>query len=62
VVFRGKALDSFCPMGPVLVTAEEIPDPRALGIRFRVNGEVCQDATPSRAPVSAARRRSPSLD
>jgi 2-keto-4-pentenoate hydratase/2-oxohepta-3-ene-1,7-dioic acid hydratase in catechol pathway len=43
--FKGKALDSFCPMGPVLVTADEIPDPQALGIRLWVNGEVRQDAT-----------------
>src|SRR2546425_1306948 len=28
--FKGKTLDTFCPMGPVLVTADEIPDPQAL--------------------------------
>jgi 2-keto-4-pentenoate hydratase/2-oxohepta-3-ene-1,7-dioic acid hydratase in catechol pathway len=43
--FKGKALDSVCPMGPVLVPADEIPDPQALGIRLRANGEVRQDAT-----------------
>ena len=32
-------------MGPVLVTADEIPNPQALGIRLRVNGEVRQEAT-----------------
>jgi acylpyruvate hydrolase len=40
---RGKALDTFAPMGPWIVTADEIPDPQTLGIRCRVNGEVRQD-------------------
>ena len=35
--FKGKGLDGFCPMGPVLVTADEIPDPQALDITLRVN-------------------------
>ncbi len=43
--FKGKSLDTFCPMGPVLVTADEIPDPQTLGIRLRVNGETRQEAT-----------------
>jgi 5-carboxymethyl-2-hydroxymuconate isomerase len=42
---RAKSLDSFCPLGPVLVTADEIPDPQALRLLCRVNGEVMQDAT-----------------
>jgi 2-keto-4-pentenoate hydratase/2-oxohepta-3-ene-1,7-dioic acid hydratase in catechol pathway len=42
---RGKSLDSFCPIGPVVVTADEIPDPQALRLVCRVNGEVVQDAT-----------------
>ena len=42
---RGKSLDSFCPLGPVLVTADEVPDPQALHLDCRVNGEVVQDAT-----------------
>jgi 2-keto-4-pentenoate hydratase/2-oxohepta-3-ene-1,7-dioic acid hydratase in catechol pathway len=42
--FKGKSLDTFCPMGPVLVTADEVPDPQALGIRLRVNGETRQEA------------------
>ena len=40
---RGKSLDTFCPMGPVLVTADEIPDPQALAISCSVNGELLQD-------------------
>jgi 5-carboxymethyl-2-hydroxymuconate isomerase len=42
---RAKSLDTFCPLGPVLVTADEIPDPQALHLTCRVNGEVVQDAT-----------------
>ncbi len=41
---RGKSLDTFCPVGPVVVTADEIPDPQALHLVCRVNGEVMQDA------------------
>ncbi|MDQ3492709.1 MAG: fumarylacetoacetate hydrolase family protein, partial [Chloroflexota bacterium] len=40
---RAKSLDTFTPIGPALVTADEIPDPQALGIRCLVNGEVMQD-------------------
>ena len=43
--FKGKSLDTFCPMGPILVTADEIPDPHTLGIRLRVNGQTRQEAT-----------------
>ena len=42
---RAKSLDTFCPMGPWLVTADEIPNPGALRVRCRVNGEQRQDAT-----------------
>jgi 5-carboxymethyl-2-hydroxymuconate isomerase len=42
---RGKSLDTFCPIGPVVVTADEVPDPQALRLVCRVNGEVVQDAT-----------------
>jgi 2-keto-4-pentenoate hydratase/2-oxohepta-3-ene-1,7-dioic acid hydratase in catechol pathway len=42
---RAKSLDTFCPLGPVVVTADEIPDPQALRLVCRVNGEVVQDAT-----------------
>ncbi len=36
--FLGKSLDGFCPMGPAIVTADEIPDPQALTLACRVNG------------------------
>jgi 2-keto-4-pentenoate hydratase/2-oxohepta-3-ene-1,7-dioic acid hydratase in catechol pathway len=41
---RGKSLDTFCPLGPVIVTADEVPDPQALGLRTRVNGETVQES------------------
>ena len=44
---RGKSLDTFCPMGPVIVTADEIPDPGDLHISCTVNGETLQDARTS---------------
>ncbi|HZA83453.1 MAG TPA: fumarylacetoacetate hydrolase family protein [Actinomycetes bacterium] len=40
----GKAIDTFLPLGPQLVTADEVPDPQALGIRCLVNGEVRQSS------------------
>jgi 2-keto-4-pentenoate hydratase/2-oxohepta-3-ene-1,7-dioic acid hydratase in catechol pathway len=40
-----KSMDGFCPMGPWLVTRDEIPDPQALAIRTRLNGELVQDAS-----------------
>src|SRR5947209_2754397 len=46
--FKGKTLDTFCPMGPVLVTADEIPDPQALAITLRVNGETRQSSHTSK--------------
>jgi 2-keto-4-pentenoate hydratase/2-oxohepta-3-ene-1,7-dioic acid hydratase in catechol pathway len=42
---RAKSLDSFCPVGPVVVTADEVGDPQALRLTTRVNGELVQDAT-----------------
>lgn len=40
---RGKSFDTFAPLGPRLVTADEIPDANALGIRTILNGETVQD-------------------
>ena len=40
-----KSFDTFAPMGPCLVTRDEIPDPHALGIRLRIGDEVLQDDT-----------------
>lgn len=42
---RGKSFDTFCPLGPVLVGTDELPDPQALRIGCRVNGTQLQDGT-----------------
>jgi 2,4-didehydro-3-deoxy-L-rhamnonate hydrolase len=42
---RGKAIDGFLPMGPWLVTADEIPDPQALRIGCTLNGETVQGSS-----------------
>jgi 5-carboxymethyl-2-hydroxymuconate isomerase len=41
---RGKGLDRFLPLGPVVVEAGEVPDPQDVAVRCRVNGEPVQDA------------------
>jgi 2-keto-4-pentenoate hydratase/2-oxohepta-3-ene-1,7-dioic acid hydratase in catechol pathway len=40
----GKSFDTFAPLGPALVTRDEIPDPHALGIRFLLNGRIMQES------------------
>jgi 2-keto-4-pentenoate hydratase/2-oxohepta-3-ene-1,7-dioic acid hydratase in catechol pathway len=40
----GKTFDSFAPTGPWITTADEIPDPHALGISLEINGEVLQSS------------------
>lgn len=45
--FRGKSLDTFGPIGPVLVPADNIPDPQALNITCRLNGKTVQDSNTS---------------
>lgn len=42
--FKGKSLDGFCPMGPVVVTADEFGDPQAKRLQLRVNGATKQDS------------------
>lgn len=41
---RGKSCDTFAPMGPYLVTGDEIGDPHNLDIKLRLNGELLQDS------------------
>jgi len=41
--FKGKSLDSFCPMGPWIVHKSALPDPQQVRLICRVNGEVMQD-------------------
>jgi len=43
----GKTFDTFAPLGPMVVTADEIPDPHNLQIQLRLNGEVMQDSNTS---------------
>jgi 2-keto-4-pentenoate hydratase/2-oxohepta-3-ene-1,7-dioic acid hydratase in catechol pathway len=43
--FKGKSLDGYCPMGPVVVTADEFGDPHVKRITLRLNGETRQDST-----------------
>lgn len=40
---RGKTFDTFCPLGPCIVTTDEIPNPNALQIKTIINGETLQD-------------------
>jgi 2-keto-4-pentenoate hydratase/2-oxohepta-3-ene-1,7-dioic acid hydratase in catechol pathway len=44
-LMRGKNFDTFCPIGPALVTKDEVPDPYKLNIKTTVNGVVRQDST-----------------
>jgi 2-keto-4-pentenoate hydratase/2-oxohepta-3-ene-1,7-dioic acid hydratase in catechol pathway len=43
----GKMLDTFCPLGPVLLTADEIPDPSSLHLQTLLNGQIVQDCCTS---------------
>ena len=47
-----KAIDTFCPLGPWIVTPDEIPDPRDLAMELRVNGEVRQTSHSGRMSVT----------
>ena len=44
---RGKSFDTFCPLGPCLVTGDEIPDPNILPIRAILNGKIMQESNTS---------------
>jgi 2-keto-4-pentenoate hydratase/2-oxohepta-3-ene-1,7-dioic acid hydratase in catechol pathway len=51
---RGKSLDTFCPMGPVMVTTDEIGDPQQLAISCTVESERLQDASTAQMYFSVA--------
>jgi 2-keto-4-pentenoate hydratase/2-oxohepta-3-ene-1,7-dioic acid hydratase in catechol pathway len=51
---RGKSLDTFCPLGPVFVTQDEISDPQDLKIRSTLNGAVMQDSNTNQMIFSVA--------
>lgn len=42
---RGKSFDTFCPLGPALVTGDEIPDPQAVSLSLTLNGETMQQGS-----------------
>lgn len=42
---RAKSLDTFCPMGPVILTADEVENPQDLALKTTVNGRVLQDSS-----------------
>ena len=52
---RGKTFDTFSPLGPCLVTTDEIPDPQTLGIRTVLNGQTVQDWNTNDMIFSVAR-------
>ncbi|MEU9183141.1 fumarylacetoacetate hydrolase family protein [Streptomyces sp. NPDC048484] len=51
---KGKNCETFNPLGPWLVTADEVPDPQALGLKLWVNGELRQDGSTSDQIFSVA--------
>lgn len=51
---RAKSLETFCPIGPVVVPAQDIPDPQALPITTRINGVTMQDSNTSEMIFSVA--------
>jgi len=53
--FKGKSLDGTCPMGPVIVTADEIPDPQRLRLQLSVNAVAKQDSNTGDMIFSVAR-------
>jgi 5-carboxymethyl-2-hydroxymuconate isomerase len=44
---RGKSLDTFCPLGPAVVTADDVPNPQALRLSTMVNDRLVQDSSTS---------------
>lgn len=44
---RGKNFDTFCPLGPFIVTRDEVPNPQRLRLRTHVNGEIMQESSTS---------------
>jgi 2-keto-4-pentenoate hydratase/2-oxohepta-3-ene-1,7-dioic acid hydratase in catechol pathway len=47
-----KGIDTFCPLGPHIVTADEIPDPQKLRMELRVNGKIRQESNTSKMSVT----------
>lgn len=51
---RGKSMDTFCPLGPVIVTRDEIEDPQNLNLSLKVNDEMRQDSNTKHMVFSVA--------
>jgi 2,4-diketo-3-deoxy-L-fuconate hydrolase len=51
---RSKSIDTFCPLGPYIATADEVEDPQDLSVRCTLNGEVMQDGTTAKMIFSVA--------
>ncbi len=51
---RGKSLDTFCPLGPWLITAGDVPDPQNLAIRCLINGQIMQESHTGKMIFSVA--------
>jgi 5-carboxymethyl-2-hydroxymuconate isomerase len=51
---RGKSFDTFCPVGPAIVTRDEIADPQALRLTTTVNGDLVQDSSTAEMIFSVA--------
>jgi 2-keto-4-pentenoate hydratase/2-oxohepta-3-ene-1,7-dioic acid hydratase in catechol pathway len=52
--FLGKSIDTFGPMGPCIVTADELGDPQSLGVRLTVNGATRQEYSTAQMAISVA--------
>ena len=52
---RGKSFDSFCPLGPVIATADDVPDPQNLQLTTTLNGVVVQDGNTADMQFSVAK-------
>ena len=53
-VARGKSFDTFCPLGPELITPDDLPDPQSLKLQCLLNGEIMQDGHTSEMIFSVA--------
>jgi 5-carboxymethyl-2-hydroxymuconate isomerase len=51
---RGKSLDTFCPLGPRVVTSDELGDPQGLHLTTRVNGDLVQDSSTAKMIFNVA--------
>lgn len=51
---RGKSLDTFCPIGPWIVSSDEVPDPQSLSIRCVLNEQVVQESSTKQMIFTAA--------